>query len=88
MVGMVSGGISRLASFTVEGWGAFTVKTVNTTQPSGVTAPSLTRFPFSSNTARMAGGALSKRGVHAQISQKWFSNEPPNAAWKKLSASV
>src|SRR5258708_36655270 len=87
MVGMISGGISRLASFTVEGWGVFTVKTVNTTLPSGVTAPSLIRLPFSSNTARIAGGAFSKRGVQAQISQKGFRNDPPNAPWKKLPAT-
>src|SRR2546430_4293563 len=34
------------------------------------------------------GGASAQTGVHAHTNQKWFKNDPPKAAWKKLSASV
>src|SRR6266852_3529924 len=76
------------AAGTVEGCGAFTEKAVLTAWPSGVTNPSLTRAPLASSCATALAGAPGNVGVCAAISQKWLRNEPPNAAWKKLSHSV
>jgi hypothetical protein len=45
-------------------------------------------LPPSSSWARIDAGASRNSGVHAQTSQKWLRNDPPNAAWKKWSASV
>src|SRR5262249_267775 len=55
---------------------------------SGVTEPSVTRLPLASSTAFRLAGALGKVGEQAHTSQKWLRKDPPNAAWKKLSASV
>src|SRR5512140_2440157 len=87
IVGIVWLGTSCSAA-VVDGCGAFTVNAVLTTYPSGVTAPSLIRPPLASSCATMVDGALGNTGDAAATSQMWLRNEPPKAAWKKLSARV
>ncbi len=45
-------------------------------------------LPLASSTETIDAGAFGNIGVHAQMSQIWLRNEPPNAPMKKLSASV
>src|SRR5258708_38403334 len=80
-------GNSRFAG-TVAGCGALTLKAVFTAKWSEVTKPSFTILPLASNVMIALVGAVGNTGVRAAISQTWFRNEPPNAAWKKLSHSV
>src|SRR4051812_21820981 len=63
-------------------------RVVLTAKPSGVTEPSVMTLPLASSTALAVAGAVGNTGEQAQTSQKWLRNEPPKAAWKKLSASV
>src|SRR5207249_9541197 len=75
----------REAAAAVAGCGALTLKLVLTANPSGVTAPSWVITPFASSLATELAGAFRNEGEQAQTSQMWLRNEPPNAAWKKLS---
>ena len=89
MVGNVWFGRRSDGSVTVGGCGLLTVYAVPTTKPSGVTFASLiSGDPFSSSFATTLSGASGQTGVHAQASHMAFRNDPPNAAWKKLSAIV
>src|SRR5207237_10140095 len=89
MGGTVGVGRSSVGSVRVGGGGRLTVYAVPTTKPSGVTFASLiSGDPFSSSFATTLSGASGQTGVHAQASHMALRNDPPNAAWKKLSAIV
>src|ERR1700739_1520624 len=71
--------------------------TVNDTPPIGVMFPSCTilpvvgftrSFPSVSRTACMDPGAFGHTGAAAATRNWWLRNDPPKAAWKKLSARV
>src|SRR5262249_1367343 len=80
---------TRWSAAVVLGWGGFTVKEGLTTAPSGGTFLSCMWAGSSGNGIETASaGAFGQLGTQAQIRKKWLRNEPPNAAWKKLSSTV
>src|SRR5215831_970162 len=77
---------SSEAAAVVAGCGWLTLNVVLTAKPSGVTEPSWVMTPLASSLATALAGALKNDGAQAQIRKKWLRNDPPNAAWKKLSS--
>ena len=45
-------------------------------------------WPSAPSTECIAGVGADMTGVRAAMSHWWFRNDPPNAAWKKLSATT